>query len=568
MATIAGSLDDGLTAMMGDAGFAIVVAGLSASLGVPPTWQSWGLLDIDPGSSGAAAAFASAVTPRRVAGGDTRTALDDWFERVHVFPHKIEAGIVLSTKEFTLDFFNAYRKTKRILSSYVNNVGTGITVPDLPGLPHNVEVFGGFQVTVDVLPDGSPTIAGTLDFVFDDRTILIPVTGDRAVLLPLEPVSPLVEFLQFHTGILQRRDGREQRAALRQHPRQIFELIYELEGFDRQYLEARLFGGQSRIFGVPVWAEAAQLTTAIAPGATVATVDTTAYADLRVDGLAVVWDDTTNFEALSIQSIGPTSVTFHSSFTKSFPLGARLMPIRAAVLDGTIPGEKYPQKLQRAHVRATVIDPGVDLASAAAFPSLLGKVLLDDGNRIDQNLTEQNNQDIVVVDSQTGAVHVESLWPVSRRSSVKGFRAGSRQKLWEVRQVLHFLRGRAVSFYLPTYFDEFVLTQDINSASAAMRFQNFGFSKFVMGSKPRGHIRLVLKSGTTVARTIQSSQEVDAATEQITVTATWGVNAAIAAIERVEYIELTRFDTDDIEIRHYTGHGDAMISSAVKTVLE
>lgn len=498
-----------------------------------------------------------------------RAPADDWFERVHGFPLRIAAGIILSQQNHTLDLFNAYRKERRTLSAFVNNAGAGIVVVGLPTLPAVVEELDGPILTVQILVDGDPTIDGTLDFIFDDRTVKIPITGQRAILFAVEPESPLVETLRFKTDVLVKRNGKEQRRSLRASPRQLLDLLYETEAFDRQFLEARVFGGHSRAFGIPLWFEPALLTAAITIGASTITVDSTAFADFRNGSLAIVFAGSDNFEALIIQSFTATTLTFESPFTKAFPVGTRVMPVRSVRFDETIRGERWPLNLQRTRLRVVVIDEGKDLSSTAAFPTFNGKVILSEGNVIAGNLEEAYERRMETVDSESGRLERFSNEPVSRRSQVKTFHCRTRQRLWEIRQLIHALRGRTISFYIPTFFGDLTpVGAGISSGGVTLNFVNHGFTKFVNAQAPRNSVRVVLTSGATIVRLIQSAAEIDSATEQITVTAAWGVDAAVSAIERVEIVEKARFDTDDVQIRHLNARGDAVVAVPVKSVLE
>lgn len=508
------------------------------------------------------------VTARTMAALLAATPQDDWFERVIVLPGAIDVGIVLSTQVFTLDLFNAYRTQRRSLSAFVNNVGSGITLAGLPALPSNVNALSSLVLTLSVLADGPPQIAGTLDFVFDDRTAKVSLLGQRAILLAVEPVLPIVETLLFRTDVITKQDGREQRVSLRASPRASYDVTYELESFDRQFLEARVFAGQERAYGLPLWHEPSLLTAAVGIGNTTITVDSTAYADFRDGGLAIVFSGADSFEALQILSHTGTTLSFTSAFTKAFQIGTRVLPVRSVRLAQTSRGAKYQRNLQRTNVRATAIDAGVDISSAAAFSSFSGRPLIDDGNVIEGTIGESTDQRTFILDSLMGRFAVASDEPVVRRGSMKTFVSQTRQRLWEMRQLFHYLRGRTGSFYLPTFFDEFVVTANVTAAGTTLNFRNFGFTKFVKAHAPRAAVRLVLLNGTRVSRAINSAAEVDATTEQIVVSSAWGVDATPAEIDRVDFIERTRLDTDEVQIRHQSCLGDAIMAVPVKAVLE
>ena len=94
----------------------------------------------------------------------------------------------------------------------------------------SVEEQDGFDLTLEVQAIGPPFITGTLDFAFDVRTVLMPITGQRTIVFPHEPLRPMTETLQFRTDVRKSRNGVEQRAALRHTPRSIWEMRFQVEG--------------------------------------------------------------------------------------------------------------------------------------------------------------------------------------------------------------------------------------------------------------------------------------------------------------------------------------------------
>lgn len=534
----------------------------------PTTWTSWSLLELSPPLTGDAEDVTTTTSGTSHPGVVALSPMDSWFERVVVVPKRIDAGNILQELIFELDFANMYRYTRRSLDSYVNNAGGGITVPDLPSLPVDVNVFETLTLHLHILLDGPAVIDGDVDFIFDDRAVVIPITGTRTILLTAEPVIPLVETLGFKTGILLKRDGTEQRSALRMHPRQTFDLMYLTESLERQLLEARVFAGQDRTFGIPLWAEASVLTATALTGAATVSVDDTRYRDYRVGETVILWTSATEYQSLTLLSKTNTTLTFTDVLTADFVAGDRAMPVRTAKMSQKISGERYHRNLQRTRLKMTVTNAGIDLADTSSFSTYAGKVLLDDPNAAQETATEDWDRAGTVIDGETGLFTLETVYPVARRGSTKTFVTRTQASKWAVRQLLHALRGRAVSFYLPTFFDDFAVTQNVTSGSSVLRFKNFGFKKFVDAQKPRGVVRLVTTAGTKVARAISSSTEIDDETEEITVSSSWGVDATVDEIDRVEYLELSRLDTDDVQITHEDGIGGATVTIPVRSVLE
>jgi len=493
---------------------------------------------------------------------------DDFFEQIIVSPSILAYGLVLALETKKLNIYNAFRSTTRALNTFVSNAGAGVTVNGLPGLPANILAQTGLALTVDVSEDGPPSVNGTLDFTFDTGLQTVLVTAQRGVILPYEPVIPLRERIRSKTDVLRHAVGTEQRIKLREVPRQLFDLTFEVSGFDRQALEAILFDSQAGSFGVPLWFEPSVLTQAASISDLTITVDTTDFGDFRVGSLAIIWSDSTTFEALEVDSLTSTTITFTSILTKPFVIGTRVMPVRIAFARESNRSEKFPVNLSQMRIQFQVLDNDVDQGSTAAFPTFNSKVLLDEANPIAGTLSESWTRKTTVIDNEVGLFETFTDDPVTKRGFAKTFFCNSRQRLWEVRQLLHALSGKQTSFYIPSFFPEMTPTAGITSGSQTIKVENFGYTVFIKNQQPRNIIQVIKNDGTKIIRTVTTSIENSPTEETLTVDSTWGTDVALADFTRVEFIEEVRMDSDDVTITHTSGIGDATVRVPVVAVLE
>lgn len=572
MATEPGVIDVGISDQLDNTGLFI----LGIAIGGTPAWaaasvRNGELLEAldEAERAGTETLVVIVATPKTEPGVlDEPTVASDFFDRIIVLPKSINTGIVLGILEFTIEIYNSFRTQQHSFDSFTNNVGEGTSITDLPTLPSIISAQDSQLLTFQVLPVGPTTIIGTLDFVFDVSSASIPVTGSRSIVWPFEPEIPMQELLISKTDILRKSAGTEQRRAGRLSPRQVFEMRFSLEGADRNAMDTIIMSSQSQAVGLPIRHEAALSTAAVAINDTSISVDETSFADFRVGGLAIIWDDAVLNETLQISSVTSTTIGFATPFTNVFRSGVQVMPMRTAFMSSQIQGTKFPLNLQETTVRFTVLDNDVDLSDTSAFPTFNSKVLLDEPNMIRGTLRETMSRRIVNVDSEVGLFARFSNESISRRGHVKLFFSDSRQRLWEVRQLLHALKGRQISFYIPTFFPEFTVKADLASGSVLIDITNMGYTTLLQSAQPRNIIRVVVNDGTKLIRTVLSSIEVDSETERLTVDSTWGVNVPLANIERVEYVEKVRADSDEIRIIHESGQGDATIQMPIITVNE
>jgi hypothetical protein len=548
-------------------------SGASTSLGTPPQWQIEEahdgeflrvLGDDAFGQKGARAA--AAARARRFSGILPDEISSTFFESIVVIPRKQTLGFILANQTFSFDVYNAYRREKRILSSWVNNSDAGIDQVNMPSLPHTYNPLQGQVLVFSITEAGAPEISGDIDFVFDTETIVIPVTGQRAIMFAFEPDTPVVERLLFKTDIMRKRDGREQRYANRPIPRQVFDLTYSLTDFERELFDTILFDSGARALGLPVWVEPMVLTADAPAGTLTVNVETTAYADLR--GTVMLFRSPEYFESLELDSFTADTVTFKTESLRDFGAGERLYPVRIAFPGDTVRGEKIGKQLQISRLTFAVEDNDADLSDASGFSSFGGFVLIDDPNMVDPTLQETLFRQQAILDNDTGTFEVSSEVFQGRRGQQKIFFSNSRRRLWQIRQLFHFLKGRAVSFYIPTFFEELVPVATVTSGLGTMTIRNVGYTKFIQSRKPRNVIRVVKTDGTSMTATITSSSEIDVDTEQLNVTPTWPSTATISQIERVEMLTRCRIDEDVLTIKHTTAKGDATAAVPMTEVFE
>lgn len=501
----------------------------------------------------------------------TESIGDNWFDRLHIIPRRIDAGNILTVQTRVLDLFNAFIYESHDLEQFINNAGAGTEITDLPSLPYTIPPQSSLLLTLQVTPDGAPTVNTTLDFDTDEPYLLsIPITGTRIVMFPFEPEAPLVERLLFLTDVMEAVDGTEQRVSLRLAPRQEFDLkLVREDGPERQRLDFLLFDWQSRVFGLPIWTEPSYLTLAATSGDTVVNVDDTSLGDFRADGLAIIFESEDKFDALEVDSVGPTSVTFKTPILNNYDAGTRVMPLRTAITSGPAREKKYAVNLAQFDLTMRVLDNTTDLGSTSGWPTYNGKVLLSDPNAIEVTLDGNIERQITVFDSAgVGKFSQASTWNRARHGSAKTFITRTRAGLWAVRRLLHALRGRQVSFYLPTFTKDISLATTYTSGGASLTIYNVGYSRYAKQRTPKVDIRVVLKSGTIYTRTITNSSEVDAVTEQLTLSSSIAQTFTADEVERIEFLEKVRIDNEDITIEHRSSNGEAKIAFPVKVVLE
>tara|TARA_R110002167_G_scaffold93122_2_gene249831 strand:+ start:29221 stop:30945 length:1725 start_codon:yes stop_codon:yes gene_type:complete len=492
----------------------------------------------------------------------------EFFENFHVIPRSFDFGNILSTQTSPIEVFSGYRKEFHTWSSFTNNAGAGTEITGMPTLPTTMNPLAGYAMTLEVSTSGNPSVDDDLAFVFDfgGDTINVPIVLNRIVLFPVRPEIPYTERLQFNTDVLGMESGKEQRIKLRKNPRQFFDWRVRTDDgtFDRSRLEALMFDWQGRTWGVPLWHESTPITVAVTAGALTINVGSTANADYRVDELVMIFTSATEFDVQTISSFTSTTITLKNATLGSYAVGATVAPLRTGNLSRSVGASRFISGDQTLNVAFRILDNDSNLADTAGFSTYNSKVLLDTCNVIrGSTISESYLQDIIVIDNGTGLTTQDSPWVNGKRATKLTLRASSKAEVWDLRQLMHALAGRQVSFYVPTFGKDLLVDQPLASASQDLVVTNVGYTQFVRTRAPRNHIWLRLLDGTVITREITSSVETTTLIETLELGSAWGQDIAIADIDRISYLEEVRFNSDEIAIEHVRGERQVYFSAPI-----
>ncbi len=499
-------------------------------------------------------------------------AYETWWESFHVLPRAFAFGNLLSTQTAAMEIYSAFRRTDENWSAFVNNGGAGITISGQPSLPHTFvpQSDGGLSLELEVSTSGQPVVDTTLDFVFNTvpQTIQVPITLRRVVLFSIQPEMPYTERLQWLTEVLRRINGSEQRISLRKSPRQSFEWDFILrDGIERAFFHNILFDWQARVFGLPMWKELTRTSSAVLAADTTISVQTTDYADYRVGGLFLIFSDKNTFDVLEVSSITSNSIVAVSGTNNAYDVGALVMPLRTGTAKAAISGSRFIVGDAKTSIQFTVTENDVDLADLSAFNSYNGKLLLDTCNSVRGSTAERFEQDIIDIDFATGLRDQYSPWANGKRITQLALLAKGAQGLWEHRQMLYALRGKQVSFYLPTFTKDFEPDGDI-TAGTIINVKNVGYTQFIQSRAPRNVLRIEFSNGDAdEIREILSSVEVDSTREALTVDSSVATHLE-SEIKKMSIVELVRLDSDSITIRHEIGETTTRITTPTRTVFD
>jgi hypothetical protein len=337
---------------------------------------------------------------------------------------------------------------------------------------------------------------------------------------------------------------------------------------------------QPRVFGVPLWWWARKLTADASIGELSVIVSDLTNMDIRVGGLIMVAKtnpadaDEVVSNVLEIESLGsPTNtITFTSALTEDFEVlnGAFIAPVIPCVVDRTVDLTRAPDGF--VEVIPCVVDRTVDLtrapdgfveykmrftstvnetnlANTSPFTSYLGKVVMDmcniTGRAYTQKLTHKNTR----VDYDIGLIQAFSTQLVGVSSHPLKMQNDTNLEEWERRGLLYALRGRQISFFLPTNQPDMQLITDALSGATTIDIENIGYTKFIQNRAPIQDIQITLNDGTVNYHRVTGSVEISPG-ERLTISPGLAQDTSVADTKEICFLLQQRMASDNARITH------------------
>lgn len=388
--------------------------------------------------------------------------------------------------------------------------------------------------------------------------------------------SGVTETLEWLTDVLTSTSGAEQRRVLRRRPRRYFEFDVLVDGPQRSLLDQMLTSHGGRAWWLPVWHDPHVLTQTAAPGSTSLALTGLVDGELNAGDVAVLTDlSGFMFEIIEIDEVTSTTVNLASATTRLWRSGSFVFK---AVRSRLVEQPKVTKLSDR--VAATVakfrVDPiagaFVDAPISDAVDSLTdsyrGYSVLneapDESSTLNTDylrlLIETDNKTAIpaVVDAGERSFAVQRFsWYLRGRSSHAAFR-----------DMVSGLRGRAIPFWLPTFFADFDLVEDIAASDSTITVALCGFTE-TGGPRPgRSVIRLLLQDGSAVYREIVDSVSGDDF-EVLEIDEAFEIDIPMKEIVQISFMDIARLDQDAVEIQHDTDiEGVSRVSVLCRTGTE
>lgn len=399
----------------------------------------------------------------------------------------------------------------------------------------------------------------------ETRLFALPNADSRLPVFSFRPnwQEPMVERVSFLTDVMRAAEGAEQRRSVRQTPRRSFEGDYLLTGPERTFWDLFINALGSIEVVAPLYWEVATLKAAVNPGSGLRINFDTSETEWTYHGgwLALLAGATAlDYEVVHVLSVDPLGVNLAEPVKRPWPVGTKLLPLRRCVLDQISDLDHRSAGVAVVSTQLRVVGPNYWNPAADGSPIYEGlPALLEEPNWV-AGLSTAPGRELTLLDTEIGLTYqTNQLGRALSGQAHRWFLTG-RQKLAGFRDLIYRHRGRAGSFWLPTFKADFKLAAPATAAATQITVQNVGYAYTGGPTSGREHIAIKHAGGTILRKILSVVPGTTAATERLNLDGPVGLALSEGQVRRISFVETARFDSDEFEITHYGGvdaHHDA-----------
>ena len=499
------------------------------------------------------------ITPANlwaIPGQQAPNFFDDFYNRIHVLPLKIDLQTIASSQTREVSVWNAYVKNSATLDEISISQPAGIEITG-EATPFSMnplkEIF--YNVTVGV--SGPPNI--NVEILFDFSNVADPlplvITGTRAVKFDIVPEVPVTETWEWLSDLMVATDGSEQRVALRGEVPRI-ELSFKAV-FDSKEQIRRFYGDFLAAVGrlwLPEYQYTTRTTAKTTAGTNVLYYDNT-KTDIRA-GEYVLIQTPSNAALVEVASLTVSGALLTSNMLFDIPTDSLIMPGSPALIDNQTALARYAvDDVAEVSFNARLTRQRTVLTrtgSAVSLPQFLGVPVVEKRPLADELVKDEVSTGQVSLDNQTGVQDIISRWDYSRIGGPRTFKVNrmyAPQEMDYWKTVLAYARGQARKFWMPTFRQD--LKVIVTPADAATNYTVEGtqYAEKVYSLPTHRYIEIETSSGThrtsIIGASISGGNSVILFDPAVPTGAGWKV------INRISYLLPVRINDDKIEWKHY-----------------
>jgi len=493
---------------------------------------------------------------------------NDYYYRIHITPASIDLGNVISQKIIQVEAWNAYF-TANLLSSIDTNAGTGISFTGPQPEPTSFNALESRIYTLAVDVAGPPIINTIYTLNFAAESPQLVVVGRRVILLfaGINWDNGVLERYSFLTDIITSWDGSEQRMKLRSTPRREIEAHLQVFGLDFvRKLQSTLFGWQSRSYLIPYWPDYYLLSTELPAGSTVIPNIPTNDSEFIAGGVALLLNTIDHNESVQLLAVQPNQLILDLPTQQTWPAGTRIYSAKFARIASKQTVTRPTRHMLDMQAKFIVTDNS-GLTEAEGTTLYKGyPVLLDIPNEVEV-LSEDWLRPLLEFDSDIINPVVDD--PIGYTTIVRrmDWLMKSRKERADFRKWLYARAGRWKPFWMPSWNEDFKLASLLAGTDTKLVVEFAFYKRFVPATPLRDALMIELFNGTRIFKNILSIDEISEIEENVFMDSPVGFDIQPQEVRCISYLNLSRLDSDTVEIFHETDT-ISRVSALIRTVVQ
>ena len=474
---------------------------------------------------------------------------DVYRNNIFVLPNLIDLGFVSGKQVVKFIVYNTFEETKTLTDiAETKTKGLEITGPTAG------QRLGGFGATWDYTLTTGITdfiIDADFDFEFEGYVANLSVIGTQGIIWSFMPQSEFTEKFNWLTDV-QLAYNKEHRVQLRENPSVSTEYKYQFN--NEQYTSAihMLKNMMQNILGVPDWNYIWEI--GDVKQGTLEFDIVVKEGALRQGDMFIVWERADNYDILLVNSVTPHKLTSKSPTRQSYKQ-ALLAPIRMSRILNRVALESGNFKNLASTKISFYQDSTYSLKGYAQEPlTYKGSYVYEDSNHLEGTYHEGIERELQIFDNQISPLSVTPVRSQALMDTILTLKPIDRQGLFELKTFLHFMRGRLIAAWFPSFKNNYTLLEDVHAGVTVLKCKNtdsFKLAKFPF------EIIIETVQGKRYYRSVISSIKDFQGYEALTLDRALeeSVNVMARDVCAVSILTLYRFSSDSVTINH-DGNGN------------
>lgn len=481
------------------------------------------------------------VTYSILSGGLINSYFDDFYNRIHVFPKKVDLGNITSLQTTQVEVWNAYLTTNALTSIQLNNLD-GVTFTNASGLNTYAALESRFY-TLTALADGQSIINGNVRLNFATGAVTIPITGQRGFIFPFAPLTSYKETINWTSNVIQTISS-EQVLALKDIPKQTLSYNYRFKTVNEFTLAKNIAKKYQHLTLVsPIWAQTIRISN-VTVGSTTINVKTD-FLELAIGDLAVIYQNYLLYEVVEITAKTSTNVTIKQATTTTFTGNLCFIPAKICY---TPKGFDFNRNAASVNGLSVTFEntKGFTLSSISGYSTYLSLPIIETITPIESSITENFEREVEYINNDLGDLEPVSLINYTKDRKILNLFSHGQANIYKMKRLLDYFKGKKNYFFLPSFSsDGEPLVTSLSTAATFIQINYAGFSLTI----PK-YIRIIADVNTII--------EVASVSKSITteiITFVSPLASAITGIKSIQILTKCRCDTDNFTIDYdYSKH--------------